>query len=200
MANINWVNDNLKPFGYNMICIDGWGDSKDINANGYRLSHSSHWQHNYTWWANYLQNIGMNLGMYDNPLWIHVKPNDDTTMIVGTNIPVSSLIDTSEHAAFTWVQVERPGAEQYVKGCVKHYADMGIKFLRIDFLSWYETGQDRDLGTVGPPHPRADYVTALRWMREAADSNGMFLSLVMTNLFNEGAAEKIYGNMFRVDE
>ena len=84
----------------------------------------------------------MNLGMYDNPLWINVQPNDDTTMIVGTNIPVSSLIDTSEHAAFTWVQVERPGAEQYVKGCVKHYADMGIKFLRIDFLAWYKTGRD----------------------------------------------------------
>jgi len=66
----------------------------------------------------------MTLGIYGDPLWIHVGKNDTTTKIAGTNINVSSLIDTSEVASFTWVQVDRPGAEEYIKGCIKYYADM----------------------------------------------------------------------------
>lgn len=200
MANVNWVDANLKNFGYKMICMDGWGDISVRNENGYRASHSRHWQHNFAWWSNELQSRGMALGMYGNPLWVSVPYNDTTTKIVGTNIPVSSLIDTSEHAYFTWAQVERPGAEQYVKGYIKYYADMGIKYFRVDFLSWYENGQDRYIGRVGPNRPHEDYVTALKWMREAADENGVFLSLVMPNLFNEAEVELQYGHMFRINE
>ncbi|MCK4591146.1 MAG: hypothetical protein KAT86_05280, partial [Candidatus Latescibacteria bacterium] len=25
-ANINWMEDNFREYGYNTICIDGWGD------------------------------------------------------------------------------------------------------------------------------------------------------------------------------
>ena len=199
-ANINWVDANLKSLGYTMIAIDGWGDVSQLNENGYRTSHSKHWVHDYEWWSNYLQGKGMTLGMYGNPLWININPADTTTLIKGTTIPVSTLIDTSEHAHFTWIQVERPGAEEYVKGYIRYYAAMGIKYFRVDFLSWYESGQDRYLGTVGPSRPHEDYVTALRWMREAADSCGMFLSLVMPNLFNEAEVEQQYGHMIRVDE
>jgi hypothetical protein len=56
-----------------------------------------------------------------------VDANDTNKKIVGTNINVSSLLDPNENAMwFKWVQVDRPGAEEYVKGYVKYYADMGI--------------------------------------------------------------------------
>jgi hypothetical protein len=200
-ANIDWVNQNLKAYGYNMICVDGWGDVKQLSPNGYRMSHSQNWSHNYAWWSTYIQGKGMRLGMYDNPLWIHVNPTDTTTKIVGTSLKVSSLINTSENATwFKWVQVNRTGAEEYVKGYVKHYADMGVKYLRVDFLSWFETGTDKTMGTVGVNRPRADYEKALRWMREACDANGIFLSLVMPNLKNEAALEKKYGHSLRINE
>jgi hypothetical protein len=198
-ADVDWVGANLEPYGYTMIAMDGWGDVSQLSEHGYRASHSSHWTHDFAWWSAYLQSRGLKLGMYGDPLWIHVPLSDTTTKIVGTNIPVSSLIDPGEQAAFTWVQVDRPGAEQYVKGCIAYYADMGIDYFRVDFLSWYETGYDRNLGTVGPSRPHEDYVTALRWMREASDSLGVYLSLVMPNLFNEAEVERQYGRMFRID-
>lgn len=200
LANINWVDENLKDLGYKMVCLDGWGDVSALNQNGYRANHSRHWEHDLAWWSQHLQARGMELGIYGNPLWVHVDNNDMSTKIVGTDIPVSSLKDPGENASFPWVQVDRPGAEEYVKGYVKYYADMGIKYFRVDFLSWYENGQDRYLGTVGPNRPREHYVTALRWMREACDEYGVFLSLVMPHLFNEAEAERQYGHMFRINE
>ncbi|MBC3538977.1 T9SS type A sorting domain-containing protein [Rufibacter sediminis] len=200
MANVDWVDANLKSLGYNMICMDGWGDVTQLNENGYRKSHSSKWEHDFAWWSTHLQGRGMTLGMYGNPLWVHVADNDQTTKIKGTNILVSSLKNSSENAYFPWVQVDRPGAEEYVKGYIQYYADLGIKYFRVDFLSWYETGQDRYLGRVGPSRPREHYLTALKWMKEAADANGMFLSLVMPHLTNEAEAEVQYGHMFRINE
>lgn len=201
MANVDWVDVNLKNLGYKMICMDGWGDVSQLSENGYRKSHSRHWQHDFAWWSNHLKERGMTLGVYGNPLWINVDENDQTTLIKGTNIPVSSLINPVENATwFKWVQVDKPGAEAYVKGYIKYYADMGIKYFRVDFLSWFENGQDRYLGRVGPNRPRQHYLTALKWMKEAADANGMFLSLVMPHLFNDAEAELQYGHMFRINE
>ena len=201
MANIDWVEMNLKDLGYDMICMDGWGDVSQVNENGYRSSHSQHWQHDFAWWSTHLQSRDMELGMYGNPLWIHVDVLDTTTKVFGTDINVSSLIDPEEEATyFTWVQVNRPGAEEYVKGYIQYYADMGIRYFRVDFLSWFETGYDRYLGTVGPNRPREHYETALNWMREACDADSMFLSLVMPNMFNEAELELQYGHMTRINE
>lgn len=200
LANIDWVETNLKPYGYGMVCVDGWGDVTQVNEHGYRTSHSAHWTHDYAWWSAELQSRGMTLGMYDNPLWIHQAAIDDSATIVGTGLLVESLVDPEEDALwFTWVQVDRPGAEEYVKGCVQHYADMGVPYLRVDFLSWFESGYDRNLGTVGPNRPTEHYETALRWMREACDANGMYLSLVMPNMFNEAELERRYGHMTRIN-
>jgi len=200
LANIDWVETNLKPFGYDMVCVDGWGDVTQVDEHGYRTSHSSHWVHDYAWWSDELQSRGMTLGMYDNPLWIHSAAIADSATIVGTELLVESLVDPDEHALwFTWVQVDRPGAEEYVKGCVQHYADMGVRYLRVDFLSWFESGYDRNLGTVGPSRPASYYETALRWMREACDANEIYLSLVMPNMFNEAELERQYGHSTRVN-
>ena len=200
LANINWVDSNLKSFGYNIICIDGWGNV-DYNQYGYRTKHSSNWAHDYAWWSAELQKRGMTIGIYDNPLWVNVNAANAGIKVKGTNIALSTLINTAENAKwFTWLQVDKPGAEQYVKGYVQHYADMGVKYLRVDFLSWYESGWDRYMGTVGLSRPVANYQTALRWMREACDANGIFLSLVMPNLNNDAVNEQKYGHMIRINE
>ncbi len=234
LANINWVDANLKNLGYNLIEVDGWGDSTVLNENGYRTTHSQLWEHDYAWWSAYLQSRGMRLGMYMDPLWIHVDPSDTHTKIVGTDINVSSLIEnpststsppqatgspnsgnngtqnsangcgitgqSPNDTTFQWMAVERPGAEQYVKGYIKYYADMGVKFIRIDFLAWYETGNDHYLGKIGTPHSHQDYETALRWMREACDQYGVYLSITMANLQNEAEVERQYAHSIRVDE
>jgi hypothetical protein len=62
LANINWVDANLKNLGYNMIEVDGWGDSAVLNENGYRVSHSQLWEHDYAWWSAYLQSRGCDWG------------------------------------------------------------------------------------------------------------------------------------------
>lgn len=200
LANINWVDVNLKSYGYNMICIDGWGNV-DYNQYGYRTKHSSNWIHDYSWWSAELKKRGMTLGIYDNPLWVNSGAADAGVLVKGTTISLSSLINKSETAKwFTWLQVDRPGAQEYVKGYIQHYADMGVKYLRVDFLSWFESGNDRYMGTVGASRPLVYYENALRWMREACDANGIFLSLVMPNLNNEAITEQKYGHMIRIDE
>lgn len=199
--NIDWIDQNLKDYGYKMVCIDGWGDDFKYNEDGYRTTHSSQWSHDYKWWSDNLQSRGMALGMYNNPLWVIKIAADAGVKIKGTNIPLSSIMNEGENALwFKWVQVDRPGAEEYVKGYIQYYADMGIKYLRVDFLSWFEDGQDRNLGITGPKRPKEHYETALRWMREACDANGMFLSLVMPHLYNEGKLERQYGHMVRINE
>jgi regulation of enolase protein 1 (concanavalin A-like superfamily) len=203
--NIDWVDANLKSYGYNMICIDGWGDIKaniTYNENGYLTSHSDKWTHDFAWWSANLQARGMTLGMYQNPLWVYKNAANAGALIKGTSIPLSNIIDTSENGAFgfTWVQVNNDGAEEYVKGYIQHFADMGIKYLRVDFLSWFESGYDRNIGRVGPSRPKADYEKALRWMREACDANEMLLSLVMPNLANEAELEQKYGHMIRIND
>ncbi|MFN2374782.1 MAG: DUF5116 domain-containing protein, partial [Cyclonatronaceae bacterium] len=65
--NIDWVEENLLPYGYDMVAIDGWGDTSQFNEYGYRTTHSRYWEHDYAWWAENLQSRGMNLGMYFNP-------------------------------------------------------------------------------------------------------------------------------------
>jgi len=200
LANIDWVEANLKPFGYDMVAMDGWGDTLTLSEHGYRASHSKNWVHDYAWWSQHLRSRGMRLGMYENPMIVNVSATDTETKIVGTDIPVSSLTDPAEFGTFRWVQVDRPGAEQYVKGYIAYYANMGIDHLRIDFLSWYENGFDRYLGRVAPDRPREDYATALRWMREAADQHGVYLSVAMAHLYNEAQLERQYASSIRINE
>lgn len=161
LANINWIDANLKSFGYNMVCIDGWGNL-DYNQFGYRTKHSSAWTHDYAWWSAELQKKSMTLGIYDNPLWVNVNAAIAGLKVKGTNILISSLLNLNENALwFKWLQVERPGAEEYVKGYVQHYADMGVKFLRVDFLSWFESGYDRNVGIVGPDRRNSNIILPL---------------------------------------
>ncbi len=201
MANVNWVEQNLLPYGYDMIAMDGWGDVSQLNEYGYRVKHSKHWKNDYAWWAAHLASRGMKLGMYDNPLWVHKQAVEAGATIKGTSIPLGHIVDLNEKTLwFTWVQVDRAGAEKYVKGRVQHWADMGIKFLNVDFLSWFEDGFDKNLGVTGPQRPRAYYETAMRWIREAADANGVLFKAVMPHLKNEAEVEQRYSHMIRINE
>lgn len=199
-ANVDWVEKNLKPYGYTLVAVDGWGDVV-YDAHGYRTRLSREWAHDYAWWSRNLQARGMQLGIYDNPLWVSRAAAEAGVRIKNTDTPLRHLITENKIGWFDFIGVDRPGAEQYVKQGIQHYADMGIRFLRVDFLSWFETGRDRYLGdNLGPVNSRAEYETALRWMREACDANGVFLSLVMPHLFNEAELERQYGHMIRVGE
>ncbi|MFC3883943.1 CBM35 domain-containing protein [Bacillus songklensis] len=180
--------------------------------------------HTWKFWGDYLKEKGMEFGIYYNPLWIspEVVKNPDKYIVKGTeNNPggptyVADLIDQGDPndptdgdrfnggqgnaRSLYWVNVNHPDAEKYIKGYIEFLAEQGADFLRVDFLSWYETGTDVNIGTVGKAHDRELYETALKWMSEASKENNVFLSLVMPHLFNHGEAEQKYGDMIRINE
>lgn len=202
--NIDWMNQNFKEYGYNMVCIDGWGDVLNFNENGYRTKHSSQWQHDYAYWSKYAQDRGMILGIYNNPLWVMKSAVDAGCKVEGTDTPLRSLVSDDDMFADNqyWVNVDHPDAEKYVKGYVNYYKKMGVKFLRVDFLSWYEDGQDKDKPVpwgTSINHGAARYMKALKWMQEACGDD-MELSLVMPHLNRDGAMEIRYGDMSRINE
>lgn len=200
-ANLRWVEKHLAPYGYSMVAIDGWGEEV-FDEQGFRTSHSPEWKRDYADWSRWLQARGMRLGMYNNPLWVIARAAEEQKLVIGTQIPVGSLIDDPKVGLFNWVDVRKPGAEAYVRGYVRHYAKMGVRYLRVDFLSWFENGRDRYMADpVGrTDRPRADYETALRWMFEECQAHGMALSLVMPHLFDEGRLERAFGHMIRINE
>ncbi|MCU4165892.1 T9SS type A sorting domain-containing protein [Carboxylicivirga caseinilyticus] len=190
--NIDYMSENLAPLGFDMICTDGWGE--DIrNSDGFRIKHHSSWENEFSNWANYAEQKGVKLGLYENPLWIN-------EYISAT----SGLYNPNENAMwFNWLQVGNVGAEDYLKRYIEYYASFGVDFLRVDFLSWYEDGIDK-LESLTAEHGRdaADYQTALSWLNKYCDANDIQLSLVMPHLYNDGANERAYapGSMIRVNE
>lgn len=200
--NIDWMEQNLLAYGYDMICIDGWGHLSDKTydpATGYRTTHTYQWEHGYEWWSKELRSRGMRLGIYDNPLWIYTSAADAGVKVYGTNYSIYSLVDWDDTGWFRWLQVDRPGAREYIDGFFKYYSDMGVDYIRIDFLSWFETGYDMWLGQMNRGQGREAYETALQWIRQSADRYGVFISLVMPNMYNDAEVETKYGHMVRIN-
>jgi glucan 1,6-alpha-isomaltosidase len=204
IANVEWVDANFKSYGYKMLCTDGWIDStQEVTRNGYIVKHDDSWTHGWASWAQQLSRKGMQLGVYYNPLWVtrSAIDNRSVTVVGRPDIRVADIVNPNDpfdgtHQLY-WVDVTRDGAEQYVKGYVNYFRELGAAMLRIDFLGWYEIGYDQSEGTVCMAHGHEAYATALRWMREAAGD--MLLSLVLPNLFNHAAVERAYGDMIRID-
>ena len=49
--NIDWMADNLKEYGYDMICNDGWIEAaQTINENGYITKYNSSWLNGFSYW------------------------------------------------------------------------------------------------------------------------------------------------------
>ena len=204
IANVDWVDANFKSYGYKMLCTDGWIDStQEVTQHGYIVKHDDSWTHGWAWWAKQLSRKGMQLGVYYNPLWVTRSAIDDqsVTVVGRPDIRVADIVNPNDpfdgtHQLY-WVDVTREGAEQYVKGYVNYFRELGAAMLRVDFLGWYEIGYDQSEGTVCMAHGHESYATALRWMREAAGD--MLLSLVLPNLFNHAEVERAYGDMMRID-
>jgi glucan 1,6-alpha-isomaltosidase len=203
-ANVEWVDANFKPYGYKMVCTDGWIDAtQEVTGHGYIVKHDDAWTHSWSWWADYLDQKGLQLGVYYNPLWVTRSAIDkpSVTVVGRPEIRVADIVNPNDpfdgtHQIY-WVDATRDGAEEYVKGYVNYFRRLGAAMLRIDFLGHYEIGYDQNDGTVGMAHGREAYATALQWMHEAAGD--MTLSLVMPNLFNHGEVERAYGDMIRID-
>ncbi|WP_335958150.1 TIM-barrel domain-containing protein [Halalkalibacter kiskunsagensis] len=191
------------------------------NWHGYpheRYPNGHTWKH----WADYVKSKDMKFGIYYNPLWIspEVVKNPDKYKVIGTDTPVADLVITEPQdigdgkilegdrfdggqggeRALYWLNVDHPDAETFLKGYVDFFAEQGASYLRVDFLSWYESGYDKGLGQVGVGHTREQYRKALQWMDEATAENDVFLSLVMPDLNNHGEFEQQYGDMIRIDE
>ena len=198
---IDWVATNLKPSGYDMVCTDGFIPMRAQDASGYMTHYGS------VSLADLVAKCkakGLKLGVYDNPLWIH---GPLTTVIEGTNYTFGELVyngsttvanPTATDQWFTWVVSEQPGAQEYIDNFFKHYKELGVEFIRMDFLSWYEDGKDRAMGTVGRGYGREAYARALAYIAQSAKKYGIFTSLVMPHMFNDGELEARYGNMTRI--
>lgn len=198
---IDWVATNLKPSGYDMVCTDGFIPMRAQDASGYMTHYGS------VSLADLVAKCkakGLKLGVYDNPLWIH---GPLTTVIEGTNYTFGGLVyngsttvanPTATDQWFTWVVSEQPGAQEYIDNFFKHYKELGVEFIRMDFLSWYEDGKDRAMGTVGRGYGREAYARALAYIAQSAKKYGIFTSLVMPHMFNDGELEARYGNMTRI--
>lgn len=197
----DWVSTELLPSGYDMVCTDGFIPMLAKDASGYMTHYGSMALKDLVVMC---KDKGLKLGVYDNPLWIH---GSDNIKIEGTDYKFGDLHYKGNNPVknpsasdlwFSWVAVENPGAREYIDNFFKHYSDLGIDFIRMDFLSWYEDGQDRGMGTVGKGYGRESYARALAYIAESANKYGIFTSLVMPHLYNDAELESKYGNMYRI--
>jgi len=227
--NVEWMaSEGFVEAGYDMMSTDGWIEGAQvINENGYVTKYNYSWEKNWKEMSDQLAEKGMKLGVYYDPLWVTAAAYNSDAKIAGTEIPVSSLVNTDyghfsnfkeqdvplaeEFAdkewcqkgepALYWLDTDKEGAEQYIKGYVKHFADAGVTFLRVDFLGWYENGIGGDNKQNGKPaYGTERYAKALKWMDEACEQYDIMLSLVMPNQYNHGETELKYGDMMRVNE
>ncbi len=198
---IDWVATELKPYGYDMVCTDGFIPMLAKDETGYMTHYGS----------MSLKDLvakckakGLKVGVYDNPLWLH-GPND--TKIEGTDYTFGGLYyngtdeitnPSASNMWFNWAIAEHAGCREYIDGFFKHYSELGIDYIRMDFLSWYEDGKDRNIGIVGHGYGRASYARALSYIAESAKKYGIFTSLVMPHLYNDAEVEALYGNMVRI--
>lgn len=197
----DWVASDLKPYGYDMVCTDGFIPMLAKDNSGYMTHYGSMAIKDL---VAMCKEKGLKVGIYDNPLWIH-GPGE--TKIEGTDYTFSNLSyngttevmnPSASDKWFSWVVAENPGAKEYIDGFFKHYKELGIDYIRIDFLSWYEDGKDRNMGTVGLGYGRESYARALSYIAESAQKYDIFTSLVMPHLNNDAELEAKYGNMVRI--
>ena len=203
--NIDWVAANFASYGYTMACTDGWVDyTQGTNANGYITSYSDSWTNDWSYWASYLAAKGMKLGVYYNPLWVtSTAVNDPGKTVVGLpGTTVGSIVDSGDYlnsdGELYWVDVTKPGAQQFIQGYVQYFKNLGVTYLRTDFWSWYEAGATDNQGGI-VAHGSSNYATALQWISEAAGDD-MEVSVVMPNLYNNAANEVLYADLVRIDD
>lgn len=65
---IDWVSKNLLPYGYDMLCTDGFMSMLSTDKSGYMTQYGSMDLYKL---VKKCKAKGLRLGIYDNPLWIH---------------------------------------------------------------------------------------------------------------------------------
>ncbi len=208
---IDYVATHLKPYGYDMLVTDGFASMSGDNGYMTRYSHTQKDEGSpeveLTTIIAKLKAKGLKLGVYDSPFWLHyTTPNAVTPGPDG--IKVSSLrynpatdtdvLHPNKNDVFGWVVTDHPGAEQFFEGFFKHYADLGVKYIRMDFLSWYEDGMNYT-DQIDRGYGRERYVKGMQWINKYAQKYGIYVSLVMPHLKNNAIIEKYAGNMIRID-
>ncbi len=186
--NIDWVDKNLKEYGYDMICTDGWIEQAQIiDHNGYITKYNNEWTYDFSYWSNYIRQKGMKFGVYYNPMWLTRTALEKNCPVKGTNVTTRQIVGkNSFNGDLHWVDTALPGAEQWIKGYVRYFINLGATYLRIDFLENYERNYGSD-----------KYAQALKWIMEEAGDE-IFISLVMPNCFSHGKNEIQYGDMIRI--
>lgn len=202
---IDWVAENLKPYGYDMICTDGFmamlADTS-LDPSGYMT----------TYGTMPLKTLiakakakGLKIGIYDNPLWLH---GPDETLVEGTNVTFGSLryntaldhdtvLYPDADDVFWWVVPSHRGAKEYIDGFFKYYKNLGVEYIRMDFMCLFEEANGAG-GMPGKGYGRENYELALKYICESARKYGVFTSIVMPNLYNDGELELQYVNMYRI--
>lgn len=188
--NVDWVAENLLPYGFEMVCTDGWIEAgQTVNRNGYITKYASDWEHDWKYWIDYNKSKGLKTGIYYNPFWMTSAAYDRNLPVKGTQKNCQDIAgSTNFNGLIHWVDASRDGAEQWVKGYVEYFKELGFDFLRVDFVSWYENAYGRE-----------SYLKMLQWISEACGEDIVF-SLVMPNCFDHAAEEVKYCDMMRVSE
>lgn len=198
---LDWLAEDLKPSGYDMVCTDGWIPMLAKGGSPYMTHYGSTSVKDLVEKA---KKRGMRVGIYDNPMWIHCS---EDVLIPGTTLPVRSLRyerddktmnQGHEDLWFQWGVATHPGAREWIDGFFKHYRELGVEYIRMDFLSWYEDGRDRGMGITGRGYGRDNYERYLAYIAESAKKYGIFTSLVMPHLYYDAELESKYGNMVRI--
>lgn len=201
--NIDWVAENLLPYGYDMICTDGFmAMLGDDNAGHAYMTSYAHIP--LTDLVDMCKAKGLRLGVYDNPLWVHGSLD---APVEGTKYKVRSLLydpakdnvmnPNATGDIFTWIVPSHRGAEEYIDGFFKYYKSLGVDYIRMDFMCLFETGiRGGDGGGRG--YGSDEYKLALQYIKAAADKYGVFTSIVMPNMKNHGENECQYVDMTRI--
>ena len=170
--------------------IDGWIEAaQTVNENGYITKYNSDWKNGFSYWTKYLQERGMKMGVYYNPMWLTRAAYEQNLPVKGTSYHTRDIVGyKSFNDPLYWVDVDKPGAKEWIQNYVRYFKEMGVAYLRIDFLENYET----NYGT-------RRYEQALAWIAEAAGDD-LFLSLVMPHCYNHAKTELKYGDMIRIDD
>lgn len=190
-ANVVWVAENFSDAGYCMASTDGWIEgAQSTTRNGFVTKYNSGWKKSLREQADYCSEHGLEAGFYYNPLWMPRSAWEADCRVKGRDDKRAKDIagETKFNDFIYWVDTDKDGSEQWVKGFVRHIINQGFKFLRVDFLNWYEDAYGTDR-----------YQRAIRWMKEEARDE-IWISLVMPNCYDTAWAEQRWGDMFRISE
>lgn len=198
---IDWVAENLLPYGYDMIVTDGFMAMTSDNSpesKGYMTHYGSI---KLTDLVAKCKAKGLKLGIYDNPLWIH---GWDGLYVEGTGTTFEMLrYNSSDDVlfpqntdAFPWAVPSHKGCKEFIDGFFKYYKSLGVEYIRMDFMCLFETA-DGAGGMPGRGYGRDEYKLALDYICESAQRYGVFTSIVMPNLKNNGEFELEKCNEFR---